>query len=65
MDKLWEIVNKIDTFEKVEIAKVAINESEVSNEEYDDLMMAVSQQYRFLREIEKDKCLKPQYRQFG
>ena len=65
VSKLWGMVNRIDTIEKVFIADKFLRECDLSNEDYDDLMIAVSQQYRFLREIENDKNLKPEYRKYS
>lgn len=41
--KCWTMVNRVDTLEKAKIANMWIMENEViTNEEYNDLMMALS-----------------------
>lgn len=64
VDKLWGMISRIDTVEKANIAEEFIRKCELSNDDFDELMMAISAQYRFVREIEKDKNLKPQYRRY-
>ena len=64
IEKLWGMVNRIDSKEKANIAEAFLRECDLSNEDFDELMMAVAAQYRFLNEIEKDARLKPQYRRY-
>lgn len=65
IEKLWGLVNRIDSHDKVWIAEKFIRECELSNEEFDDLMMAVAAQSRFLYELDRDAMLKPQYRRYA
>lgn len=65
IEKLWGMVNRIDSKEKANIAEAFLRECELSNSDYDELMMAVAAQYRFCNEIEKDARLKPQYRRYA
>ena len=64
IEKLWGMVNRIDSKEKANIAEAFLRDCDLSNEDFDDLMMAVCEQYRFLDEIEKDARLKPQYQRY-
>ena len=64
-EKLWGMVNRIDTTEKARIAEAFIRECDLSNEDFDELMMAVSAQYRFASEAERDSYKKPQYRRYA
>lgn len=66
MQRLYGMVGRIDTMKKAEIAKEFItNKCELTNDEWDELMMAISSQVRFLHEIEADKNLKPQFRRYA
>ena len=65
IEKLWGMVNRIDSKEKAIIAEAFLRECDLSSEDFDELMMAVAEQYRFFNEIEKDTCLKPQYRRYA
>lgn len=65
IEKLWGLVNRIDTIEKANIAEDFIRQCELSNEDFDELMMAITAQYRFIRDVEKDEYRKPQYRKYA
>ena len=65
LNRLWGMVNRIDTIEKANIAEAFLRECELSNEDFDDLMMAVAAQHRFLYEIEVDSRRKPQYQKYA
>lgn len=58
VEKLWGMVNRIDSKEKALIAEDFIKGCELSNEDFDELMMAITWQYRELNRCER---LKPQY----
>lgn len=42
LTKLWDMVNSAETLDQVKEAEIAIRESDVNNEDFDDLMMALS-----------------------
>ena len=65
IDRLWGMVNRIDTIEKANIAERFLRECDLSNEDFDELMMAVADQHRFLNEIELDSRRKPQYQKYA
>ena len=65
IEKLWGMVNRIDTIEKANIAEDFIRQCELSNEDFDELMMATAAQHRFLYEIEVDSRRKPQYQKYS
>ena len=46
IEKLWGLVNRIDTCEKAIIAEQYIKKCDLSNDEFDELMMAISFIYR-------------------
>lgn len=58
VEKLWGMVNRIDSKEKALIAEDFIKGCELSNEDFDELMMAITWQYR---ELNRRERLKPQY----
>ena len=64
IEKLWGMVNRIDSKEKANIAEAFLRECDLSNEDFDELMDTVAAQYRFFNEIEKDARLKSQYRRY-
>ena len=50
----WAMVNRVDTIEKANIAESWLRENELlSNEDYDDLMMALTYLYRDIRRNER------------
>ena len=46
IEKLWGMISRIDTKEKAIIAEDFVRQCDLTNEEFDDLMMAISYCYR-------------------
>ena len=53
MSKLWGMVNRIDSHEKIGIAVKFINECDLDNDQYDGLMSAISYISRELYQMDR------------
>ena len=51
LSQCWRMVNRISNMEQVAIAEEWLKKANITNEEYDDLMMAVSYIYRELSKL--------------
>ncbi len=65
VERLWGMVNRIDSVEKADIAAEFLKECELTNEDWDELMMAVTAQRRLALDIERDADRKPEYRRYA
>lgn len=51
LSQCWEMVNRISNIEQVAIAEEWLKKANITNEEWDELMMAVAYIYRELSKI--------------
>lgn len=51
LSQCWTMVNRISNFEQVAIAEEWLKKANITNEEWDELMMAVAYIYRELNKL--------------
>jgi hypothetical protein len=56
--KLWKMVNNAEDFNQVNKAENAIRTAKINNQDFDELMMALSFIYREINRQEKEKTYK-------
>lgn len=53
IDKLWRMVSRIDSTKKALIAENFVRECDLSNDDFDELMMSISNLYRLFSKLER------------